>query len=183
MKELFWNYLWMVLSLHDIVVNAVPHVVSALYHAEYLIIKEYCVFVCGTEDNMMGESRQSVLIQDIAKSGVDKGQTVVYYTYLLSQKIYGGITNSIPNVKEPLSKERISCPHVGGEAKGVGMKEWPYRAHSKASGNLMGIGTTQHDGQCLAPVSTQDYCLASKGPRVLAHFLKESVHQLKGEAV
>ena len=121
MQELFWNCLWMVFSLHDIVVNAVPHVVSALYHAEYLIIKEYCVFVCGTEDNMMGESRQSVLIQDIAKSGVDKGQTVVYYTYLLSQKIYGGITNSIPNVKEPLSKERISCPHVGGEAKGVGI--------------------------------------------------------------
>ena len=82
MQELFWNYARMVLSLHDVVVNAVPHVACALYHAEHLVIEECCVFVGGAEDNMMVETRQSVLIQDIAKSGMDEGQTVVDYTYL-----------------------------------------------------------------------------------------------------
>jgi hypothetical protein len=97
-QELFWDYLRMVFSLNDVEINAVSHVACPFNHAKDLLIKQGSVLVGWTQDDMMSEIGQSVLIQNISKCGVDEGQTVVNYTYVLAWEVYCIITNSIPNI-------------------------------------------------------------------------------------
>jgi hypothetical protein len=153
-QKLFWNYVRMILPLHDVIVNAVPHVVPTFYHGEDLVIKECCVLVGRTQNDMVSEVRESVLVQDITKGCMNEGQTVVDHTYLFGEQIYGIITNTISNIKEPFSKEWISGAHVLTKAKCVGMEKRPHWAHAQACSYLMGIGATQDYGEGLAPVPT-----------------------------
>ncbi len=144
----------MILPLHDVIVNAVPHVVPTLYHGEDLVIEQCCVLVGRTQNDIVCEVRESVLVQDITKGCMNEGQTVVDDTYLFGEQIYGIITNTISNIKEPFSEEWISCAHVLRKAKCVIMKERPHWAHAKACSYLMGIGATQDHGEGLTPVPT-----------------------------
>jgi hypothetical protein len=107
----------------------------------------------------------------------------VHYAYLIGEKIYPFITNSISNIQEPISKKGISCTHVFRQMKGVGMKQWPKGAHAKAGSNLMGISATQHNRECLAPVPTQNKCFASKWPGIFAYLLEKTINHFKCEAM
>jgi hypothetical protein len=97
-QELFWDYLRMVFSLNDVIINAVSHVASSFHHAKNLVIKQGSVLVGWAQDYMISEIGQSVLIQNISKCGVDEGQTVVNYTYVPASEVNSIITNSIPNI-------------------------------------------------------------------------------------
>ncbi len=97
-QELFWDYLRMVLSLNDVVINAVSHVACPFHHAKDFMIKKGSVFVGWAQDDMMSEIGQSVLIQNRAKCGMDEGQTVVDYSYVPASEVNSIITDSIPNI-------------------------------------------------------------------------------------